>query len=71
MLGDAARIWKQGATFVDVNNDGRLDLYVCRFDAPNLLYVNQGDGTFKEQAEKRRSRREGRLNHGGFCRLRS
>ena len=48
--GDAAGIWKQGATFVDVNNDGRLDIYVCRFNAPNLLYINQGDGTFKEMA---------------------
>ncbi len=48
--GDAAMIWKQGATFVDVNNDGLLDIYVCRFDAPNLLYINQGDGTFKEMA---------------------
>src|ERR1017187_2164598 len=48
--GAAARIWKQGATFVDVNNDGLLDIYVCRFNAPNLLYINQGDGTFKEEA---------------------
>ncbi|HEY4300786.1 MAG TPA: FG-GAP-like repeat-containing protein [Candidatus Didemnitutus sp.] len=48
--GDAALVWKQGATFVDINNDGRLDIYVCRFDAPNLLYINQGDGTFKEMA---------------------
>src|SRR5882672_3968546 len=48
--GEAAAIWKQGATFVDVNNDGRLDLYVCRFAAPNRLYVNQGDGTFREMA---------------------
>ena len=48
--GEAARIWKQGATFVDVNNDGLLDIYVCRFNAPNLLYINQGDGTFKEEA---------------------
>ncbi|HVU18384.1 MAG TPA: VCBS repeat-containing protein [Candidatus Didemnitutus sp.] len=48
--GDAARIWKQGVTFVDVNNDGRLDIYVCRYNAPNLLYINQGDGTFKEMA---------------------
>jgi hypothetical protein len=54
----AAKIWKQGATFVDVNNDGRLDIYVCRFNAPNLLYINEGDGTesgrggvtFKEMA---------------------
>jgi hypothetical protein len=52
-VGDAAGIWKQGATFVDVNNDGLLDIYVCRFDAPNLLYINQGDGTFKEEAAKR------------------
>jgi hypothetical protein len=49
-LGAAAGIWKQGVTFVDVNNDGRLDIYVCRFNAPNLLYINQGDGTFKEMA---------------------
>ena len=48
--GAAAMIWKQGATFVDVNNDGLLDIYVCRFNAPNLLYINQGDGTFKEMA---------------------
>ena len=51
--GDAAGVWKQGATFVDVDNDGRLDLYVCRFGAPNLLYINQGDGTFKEEAAVR------------------
>jgi len=49
-VGEAAAIWKQGATFVDVNNDGLLDIYVCRFNAPNLLYINQGDGTFKEMA---------------------
>ena len=42
--------WKQGVTFVDLNNDGWLDLYVCRFGAPNLLYINQKDGTFREMA---------------------
>jgi enediyne biosynthesis protein E4 len=51
--GDAARVWKQGATFVDIDNNGLLDIYVCRFGAPNLLYINQGDGTFKEEAEAR------------------
>ena len=50
---DNALVWKQGATFVDVDNDGRLDIYVCRFNAPNLLYINQGDGTFKEEAAAR------------------
>jgi hypothetical protein len=49
-VGAAPGIWNQGATFVDIDNRGRLDIYVCRFNAPNLLYINQGDGTFKESA---------------------
>ena len=48
--GAAAAVWKQGVTFDDVNNDGWLDVYVCRFNAPNLLYLNQQDGTFREAA---------------------
>ncbi len=52
-LADPPENWKQGATFADVNNDGRLDLYVCRFGAPNWLFINQGDGTFKEEAAAR------------------
>jgi len=47
-VGAEPGVWNLGATFVDVNNDGRLDIYVCRFNAPNLLYINQGDGTFRE-----------------------
>jgi len=49
-VGATPGVWNQGATFVDINNSGRLDIYVCRYNAPNLLYVNQGDGTFKEMA---------------------
>jgi hypothetical protein len=47
-VGAEPGVWNAGATFVDVNNDGLLDIYLCRFNAPNLLYINQGDGTFKE-----------------------
>ncbi len=51
--GKDALEWKQGAAFADVDNDGDLDLYVCRFDAPNRLYINQGDGSFREEAAAR------------------
>lgn len=43
--------WQTGAAFADIDNDGDLDLYVCRANAPNLLYLNQGDGTFREGAK--------------------
>jgi hypothetical protein len=42
--------WKTGVTMADVNNDGFLDIYVCRYNAPNLLYMNDGRGHFTESA---------------------
>lgn len=42
--------WCSGATFGDIDNDGYLDLFVAVFNGPNLLYLNQRDGTFKEAA---------------------
>lgn len=45
-----AGAWTQGAAFADIDNDGDLDLYVCRFNAANLLFINQGNGTFIEEA---------------------
>nr|WP_263351699.1 CRTAC1 family protein [Acidicapsa acidisoli] len=38
------------STFVDVNNDGRVDLLVANDSSPNYLYVNKGDGTFEDQS---------------------
>ena len=49
---DGGDAWGSGASFVDVDGDGDLDLYVCNLGSANLLYVNQGDGTFVESAEK-------------------
>jgi len=43
--------WKTGVTMADVNNDGALDIYVCRFNAPNLLFLNDGRGHFTEAAQ--------------------
>ncbi|WJW76302.1 FG-GAP-like repeat-containing protein [Thiohalobacter sp. IOR34] len=34
----------------DYDNDGWVDLYVTRLDGPDLLYRNQGDGTFVDVA---------------------
>jgi hypothetical protein len=41
-----------GVSVVDVNNDGWPDLYFTnsRFGAPNALYLNRGDGTFRDVA---------------------
>ncbi|MGJ3242911.1 MAG: FG-GAP-like repeat-containing protein [Opitutales bacterium] len=48
---DPEPAWNSGVSATDVNQDGWLDLYVARYDAPNRLYVNNGDGTFTEAAE--------------------
>ncbi len=49
--GDA---WASGAAAVDFDADGDLDLYVCNYDAPNQLFVNDGTGTrFTDEAEAR------------------
>jgi hypothetical protein len=59
--------WKQGVAFADVNNDGRLDIYVCRFGAPNLLYLNQGNGKFSEEAAARGLALSDASNMAAFC----
>lgn len=45
-------LWGMGATFVDIDNDSNLDLYVCGYACPNRLYINRGDGTFAERARQ-------------------
>ena len=39
-----------GASFVDYNNDGYLDVFVCDFmpTSFNHLYINNGGGTFEK-----------------------
>ena len=41
---------KAGATAIDINQDGWMDIYLCRYESANLLFINQGDGTFTEEA---------------------
>ncbi len=50
--------WKTGTTMADVNGDGKLDIYVCHVSnykgltGKNRLFINNGDGTFTDQAER-------------------
>jgi hypothetical protein len=36
------------SVFVDIDNDGKVDLLVANDSTPNYLYLNKGDGTFKD-----------------------
>ncbi len=50
--------WHTGVTMVDINGDGWLDIYVSNSgeiegdNRANELYINQKDGTFKEEAHQ-------------------
>jgi len=58
--------WSTGVTMADVNNDGLLDIYVCKvgnykgLKGSNELYINKGNNTFEESAK------EYGLNFSGF-----
>jgi hypothetical protein len=42
-----------GAVFADFDGDGAADLFVSNFLADNRLFVNRGDGTFRDEATER------------------
>lgn len=65
--------WSTGVTIADVNNDGFLDIYISRelYDENpewrrNLLYINNGDGTFVEKAEEYQIANTERTRHATF-----
>jgi enediyne biosynthesis protein E4 len=54
--GIETELWATGVSVADINNDGFDDLYICTYGkgldkrAPNLLFINQRNNTFKEAA---------------------
>ncbi len=48
----AIDVWSSGATLVDIDADGDLDIHVCNYDAPNQLWLNDGKGRFADRAKE-------------------
>lgn len=54
--GLSTAVWATGVSIVDINGDGYDDIYICVFGkdllhpAKNLLFINQHNLTFKEEA---------------------
>ena len=52
------KVWSSGASIVDINQDGYMDIYVCQqgpyeeAQRKNCFYINNGDLTFSESAQK-------------------
>ncbi len=68
----AAEGFKTGVTMADINNDGWLDIYVCRTSKEddgkknNLLFINNKNKTFTESAAQYNLLDNANSNHGNF-----
>ncbi len=47
-VNDESKYYGFSSVFIDVNDDGNLDLLVVNDSTPKQLYLNKGDGTFEE-----------------------
>src|SRR5687767_1755987 len=72
--GVTTKHWATGATMVDINDDGYLDIYVSvsgpqsskSDDRTNLLFVNNGNRTFTESAARYGIADTGFTTHAAF-----
>ena len=64
--------WSTGVTFVDINGDGLLDIYVCNSgdvsgnEKRNELFINNGDLSFTESAAQYGIDSDGFSTHASF-----
>lgn len=64
--------WGTGTTMVDINQDGWMDIYVCvsgseeSRERANMLFINNGDNTFHEEAASFGIDDERQTQHGAF-----
>jgi hypothetical protein len=49
-VSDKRRYYGFSSTFVDIDDDGKVDLVVTDDSSPNYLYINKGDGTFQDSS---------------------
>lgn len=66
------KAWSTGVTFVDINNDGLLDIYVCNSgdikgdNKENELFINKGNLQFEESAAQYNLNDKGYSTHAAF-----
>jgi hypothetical protein len=49
-VADKPGYYGLSSLFVDINNDGKVDLLVGNDSTPNYLYLNKGDGTMEDDS---------------------
>ncbi len=65
-------VWSTGASFVDINHDGFLDIYVCKSGDPNSplrenqFFINKGDLTFEDKGKEYGINFKGLSIHAAF-----
>jgi hypothetical protein len=47
-VADTPAYYGLTSLFIDIDNDGKVDLLVANDSTPNYLYLNKGDGTFED-----------------------